>query len=400
MSALSYSPEDDFLFSVLKSLSRPEDAVGDDGLIQASLPAEFQWEEFHKRVVFHRIGPLIYEALCELWGEETPPDIIRRRDAHHMRRVKRNLSDQANMARISQAFQRESIPFLLMKGAAIAHRYYPSPIRRIAIDIDILTSKEDFPKGCSILRDLGYEQHVPNFDVPPHLTGVTEMFQADYTFRNQKTKGCVEIHTRFTKNPHFFPLTFEEAMTQAEDLMLGQQKFTVLRPEIQFLYGCIHGAKHNWFRLKWLCDIDFMIGVLSPSDWEAVWSYADRMNLSAIVDETLGLHAAIFGARRHDQAYNASSKAVSFYMDTILKMKVFEGMTLSDVGYIWSVLVNKFTRAPNWKARGYDAFLFFAHFSDVQLLRLPKIAWPIYFITGIIRRIFMVFARSAPSKIN
>lgn len=57
--------------------------------------------------------------------------------------------------RIYTLFQKEGIPFVVLKGAA-ADCYYPNPYYRCMGDIDILVKPEDFDQAAKCIEDSGY----------------------------------------------------------------------------------------------------------------------------------------------------------------------------------------------------------------------------------------------------
>ena len=54
------------------------------------------------------------------------------------------------------AFATVGIPIIFLKGAALAHRIYPSPELRPMVDIDVLIDPADTERAVAITRGLGY----------------------------------------------------------------------------------------------------------------------------------------------------------------------------------------------------------------------------------------------------
>lgn len=385
----AHSPEEALFFAVIRSLS-----TGNTVPPFQDLPVDFDWDAFYALVNFHRIGPLIHGALKTHWGDKTQPETSARLN-NKGQQIRQSLSQKAVMSQIHDALEGASIQYLLMKGAAISERYYPVPSRRIAIDIDILTAKQDFKASCDTLKANGFIQTTPDFDVPDNLTSITHMLHADYTFWHPGLKVTVELHHRFAKNPYLFPVPFERALLGSELLTVNTRAMPVLGAPLQFIYGCTHGAKHDWFRLKWLCDIDFMIVAMSPSDWAAIWTISDDLKLTKIVRETLSLHTAVFGAQSRYKVSWPELSSVQFYQETMRRMKLTKDTQISDMDYHCRQMLNNFSRVPNGRYGFYGLFLICVDFEDVKRLRLSKTWWPVYIITGIVKRICRVIGRGA-----
>lgn len=393
----NYNPknnhEDALLLAVLRSLSTQTDPPAFQ-----SLSSEFDWGFFFDRVDFHRIGPLVYDALHTHWGAKTHVVILERLKAAKQQHTMQSLSQKAVMAQIYDGLTEANIPFLLMKGDAISERYYPEASRRIAIDIDILTAQHDFKTARGFFHENGFIQTTPDCDIPVSLASISQMFHADYAFQHKTLRVTVELHHRFAKNPYLFPVSFQRAISDHDILISNSRSMPVLNTPMQFIYGCTHGAKHDWFRLKWLCDIDFMIAVMSPADWVNVWAISMDLKLTKIIRETLSLHTAVFGDQSRYRITWKQPSSLVFYQDTMRRMQLIKNTQISDLGYLSRQIFNSFTRLPSWRYRLYNLFLMCADFNDVKRFKLQKPWWPIYIITGAAGRILRIIGRSLKIK--
>ena len=153
-------------------------------------------------------------------------------------------------------------------------------------------------------------------------------------------------------------------------------------------------VKHDWFRLKWLCDIDFMIAAMSPSDWEEIWAISKTLKLTKIIQETLSLHTSIFGNQCRYTINWQEPTSVAFYQQTMSRMQLIANTQISDMSYLRRQIFNNFSRVPNWRYRRYNVFLACADFSDVNRLKLSSNWWPVYMLTGTVGRIKRVIGRS------
>jgi len=68
-----------------------------------------------------------------------------------------------------------------------------------------------------------------------------------------------------------------------------------LAPEDLLVFLCIHGAKHFWCSLHWLCDLARLID-RSALDWDAVMEYSRARRVSRTVSAGLLLAADVLGA--------------------------------------------------------------------------------------------------------
>jgi hypothetical protein len=66
--------------------------------------------------------------------------------------------------------------------------------------------------------------------------------------------------------------------------------FPVLPPEETLLALCVHGAKHLWCRMGWICDVARLAAGPESLDWERLTALARRCRVLRIL--LLGLHLA------------------------------------------------------------------------------------------------------------
>lgn len=66
----------------------------------------------------------------------------------------------------------------------------------------------------------------------------------------------VELHWRLTNNPRLLP---PEAARSRQKIVLGDFAGVTLGPDDLLLYLSVRGAKHHWFRLKWLADVHALL---------------------------------------------------------------------------------------------------------------------------------------------
>src|SRR3974377_795808 len=69
-----------------------------------------------------------------------------------------------------------------------------------------------------------------------------------------------------------------------------------LGEEDLFAYLCMHGALHWWYRLKWLADINALIGVPAAASIERLFHAAETRGVGRAVAQALLLCHRLLGA--------------------------------------------------------------------------------------------------------
>ena len=72
-----------------------------------------------------------------------------------------------------------------------------------------------------------------------------------------------------------------------------------LGPERLLLYLCMHGGKHSWARLSWLCDLHHALRAYPRADWGVIWKLARENGAARMVAIGLGLAEELFHAHDH-----------------------------------------------------------------------------------------------------
>ena len=57
----------------------------------------------------------------------------------------------------------------------------------------------------------------------------------------------------------------------------------IFPPEVVLLILCVHGSKHLWTKLQWLCDVAELLRAYPSMDWERVHGYASRLGCQRMV---------------------------------------------------------------------------------------------------------------------
>jgi hypothetical protein len=76
---------------------------------------------------------------------------------------------------------------------------------------------------------------------------------------------------------------------------LGGAAIRTLGPERLLLYLCMHGAKHSWARLGWLCDLHRSLQRFDDADWVVVWRMARENGAVRMVGVALILVNELLG---------------------------------------------------------------------------------------------------------
>ena len=182
------------------------------------------------------------------------------------------------LTRISAVLEHNEISAIPWKGPLLASVAYGDVALRQFSDLDILVREQDAMRAKDLLLGLGYrplhQRPVEQQAAFYGLRKVCEMMRED-------GRVTVELHWAITSNTFPFALDPAALWVGAETVSLEGTPLPNMSPEDLLLVLAVHGAKHHWGKLMWICDIA-----------EVVRSYADKLDWSRLMTRARSLGAA------------------------------------------------------------------------------------------------------------
>ncbi|MFJ7934426.1 nucleotidyltransferase family protein [Sporosarcina sp. NPDC096371] len=223
------------------------------GSLTKGLFTGIDWELFLQLARHHRIYPLIYPKLSKMEVGEIPSQVLHTLGREYKENTFQMLNLSGEMERISKLFNENGIRSIFLKGPVIADAIFGDISLRTSKDLDVLIPKSDVEKTEELLLSCGYEKE------GDHATFKMEMWRSHHvSYYHTQKRIQIEIHWRFYTPPAKEP-SFDELWIRKRLSTLTSSAVYFLGEEDLFLYLVGHGAKHGWFRLRWLADIDQII---------------------------------------------------------------------------------------------------------------------------------------------
>ncbi len=196
------------------------------------------------------------------------------------------------MVDLIRNFARIGIPVIALKGPAVGVTAYGDPSLRTFGDMDLLVSSQNLIPARKLLASLGFR---------PDYEGARENSLARHQHALEFSSGRakVELHASLLSRHLRLDFDTDEIWRTARKIDCAGAEVLVLSPEMQFLFHCAHGAKHEWISVRWICGIAQLSLRLEPVDITNILSLASRTRCRRILG--LGLHvaAAVLHERRH-----------------------------------------------------------------------------------------------------
>lgn len=199
-SSLRTQPEIELLLACSRTRINPETK----NKIKELVTQDLDWALFLSLANRHKLIPLTYHNLSSICKDSVPEEIISQMRAVYVYRTQTNMFITAELLKIHRLFQKHDIFAIPFKGMTLAMTAYKNLSFRESCDIDILISRDDFPKATELLSTLGYETigYIAEVkDTPEVRYGSflqSEDNQKGYDFYNPTTKIAIDLQWSVT----------------------------------------------------------------------------------------------------------------------------------------------------------------------------------------------------------
>jgi hypothetical protein len=217
---------------------------------------------------------------------------------------------------IDAAMGAAGVGSVVLKGAALAHAFYPDPAMRSYGDLDLLVRGEDWSAALDVLGELGFRRLLPEprpgFDLRfgkgaahEHRDGIQ-----------------VDLHRTIALGPFGLWIDADALADGTEVFRLGGRTLRRLSGTCSFVHACVHAVLGSWPpRLVPLRDV-VQVAWTDGIDWDEIRALAARWRLRApmalalrTASETLDVELPVeAGALLADRASAVERRALAAYV--------------------------------------------------------------------------------------
>jgi hypothetical protein len=241
--------------------------------IKCLLREEIDWGFLLRAARRHGVLPLLYGSLNATSPERVPEAALDQLRAQYRGNALRNLFLAKTLLEILQLLAAHQVLALPHRGPVLAAWAYGNLALREFSDLDILVHKKEVPKARSVLVSHGYHDYT---DYPRFARGAG-LPRSRYNLALGSDRFLLELHWYFAERHISRALDHEQLWGRLTPTPLLDTTVPGLAPEDTLLLLCVHGAKHRWAALKWVCDIAELLRVAARMDWGRVLEQADEL---------------------------------------------------------------------------------------------------------------------------
>jgi len=211
----------------------------------------------------HLVAPLVWHNLRQHPDGTFPPGLMAALADRCRENAFGELAVTSEVVRLHRLLSDSAIPHCVLKGLPIGERYYGDAGLRQAGDIDLLIQPATLDRACSLLAGAGYRLPNPIDHLTPRQRSYFLFVDNQVELETPDSGATIELHWRPLQLPA--SLAGVDLSAQTNRWAVADCRIPFLDDEETLLHLCAHGAKHAWYRMKWVFDLP---NVLERRAWD------------------------------------------------------------------------------------------------------------------------------------
>jgi hypothetical protein len=264
---------------------------------------DVDWGRVLELAEVHGTRPTVYRTLAAVLPDRISAFERLREDC--VCATANSLVLKSELLGVLDALAAKDVAAIPMKGPVLAEVAYGNVALREFQDLDILVRKSDVPRACEVLLANGYTEIDTSKDDDAYSR----------VFAYPAAAALVDLHWSFAGRRLCFGLEPNRLFDRSVIIELGGRAIRSLSAEDTLLLLCMHGAKHCWSRLAWICDIAELVRVHERMDWAGLMARAKGSGSERMLLLGLLLASDLLGARLpahiHERASEPAVAALS-----------------------------------------------------------------------------------------
>lgn len=276
----------DLAIDLIACCGRMSQNAGQAATLRGLIRRNVDWTRVPSLAQLHAVVPLVH---LHLGQNPAIPNFVRQQLAALARaNAQANLFLMSRLIERLRILEREGVPAIPFKGPLLAVQLYGGLAFRQYGDLDIFVRQDDVLKARRALVAAGDE---------PFSTGQEALY-----FRYEcelELAGAHDVHIELHWNvvPKRFAVhvDIDGMWSRVQHVQFAGMRIATPSPEDLILLLSVHGAKHSWRRMAWVCDIGQLVDSNRDLDWNEVWSRATTAGVARMVRLALLLAADLVG---------------------------------------------------------------------------------------------------------
>ena len=232
--------------------------------IQDRLRDQIDWDLLWRLARAHGVAPLVYRTLLSHGSGAVPKATLEAFRRHVQANTILNSLLTGELVSLVDAFAAKGIRAIPFKGPTLAVTAYGDPTLRECVDLDLIVEQSSILQARQLMWSRGYQL---TSLVSSHGDEQDEVF---HSFVKKNGIFRVDLQWVMARRLFSFRLDRERFYDQLKPVRIGQKTVMALATEELLIVLCIHGSKHAWEDLKWVCDVAELLRRRRAIDWSRV----------------------------------------------------------------------------------------------------------------------------------
>lgn len=271
--------EDKLIILICKTFLRTAE---NEELITFVDQQSIDWKVAANKIAQHKIELISFFTFKRLRLGRKKPGIFKHLKNRVQIRTQRSKELYQEQGRVLEVFENLNIPVYPYKGVILSHTYYPSPLLRDSIDIDLAISEDDLEKSMEIMPTLGYSL----FNENRETTDVKKMrsYDIDFSWMNYDENGKMKINVEFHWQPShsvlWVPLTFRDIITETQDYTIHNAQVKSFKSSLHTIIILTHhGLVDGWGKTRHLIDFAQILKKTDDTELQEIVALAKKYRM-------------------------------------------------------------------------------------------------------------------------
>jgi hypothetical protein len=242
------------------------------------------WELVWRLSKDHGVAPLVYRNLVAICPAAIPSAVHEAFRRHIQANALLNTLLAKELVAVLDALAAKGVHAIPFKGVTLAQTAYGDLGLRECADVDLIVDQGSIPQARQVLWSLGYQL------TSSDMEGDQESEEPYHFFQKRNGIVAVDLQWIMTRRHFGFRLDRSVFWSRLKPVHLPVKTVMGLCPEDLLILLCVHGAKHAWEQLKWVCDVAELVRRRQTLDWSRVLFQAEEWGCRRLV--LLGLTMA------------------------------------------------------------------------------------------------------------
>lgn len=328
--------------------------------IRERVQAALKWSALLDMAHCHGVVPLLYRNLSAVASDLVPEELLAQLRKRTQAGALLNRSLAQELIGLCEAFAAHGVPVMPIKGVTLAVSAYGDLALRDFTDLDLLVPQGSLRAAQAILLSQGYEKR-SSHDRPrePWHDGGPY-----HVFIKRRALSRVDLQWVMAYQHFVFRLDRREFWQHQIAVPFENKMIQGLAPEHLLIVLCVHGTKHAWEHLKWVCDVAELLRAHPGLDWERCLTSATNWHCRRMLHMGLSLAHLVLDAPLPEMVLarledDLDVQALSHRMPANLLSDQGEGVTEEQGGALY------FSLKDSWWDRWWCALLLCRSHSDI-----------------------------------